>query len=232
MEIRLIAFALSLCFLAHFAYAGDELANYLSQKIYRDCNSSSNTFLSPVLFQLQPNISGYIGKSVTPELMDEVVAIIIENGPYGTQASDDGAANKSGASLIVCGNRSLDADSRSYWWGGELIDSSQYVYNQTQVHNQTTIQNIAQVSMPCQPLDCNGATPSYQYSIFSDNNLYATLALSVFVSLLSVILLEIALHFYGKNKINVKNGNRKPRHSSALQKKSAPRKTNRHLRRA
>ena len=218
MAIKLTIFALFLCFSAHFAYAGDEFAAYLSQTIYLDCNSSSNTFLSPVLFQLQPNISTYIGKSVTPELMKEVILIVIDNEPYAVQANVTGTINKSGAGLIVCGNKSLDADFNSYWWNGKLAGSSGHVFNQTQaqVPDQTTSQNNPPAPQPIQPDECGNANPAAQYGIFSDGSLYLLLALSAAVSLLAGVALGV--YWMRKGKVGAKTQKKR----TAVRKKRVP----------
>lgn len=178
-------------------FAGNEIIDYLSLVIYKDCQGTID--ISPVIFRLAPNITDYVGDQVTVDIIKEIVKVIVDNEPYDIQTNImTETSAKSGTALLKCGDKQLDANFNSYRWNGERVDP--FIYNINQTISQVLNQIGTYKSQASQCIGENCISENKQRNLFSDNNLYLTIGLSIAFSLISVGILEIVLYFRRREK--------------------------------
>lgn len=184
----------------NFVSAGNEIINYTAKIIYDDCNGkdidASPLGLTNTVTQESIPVIKWKNQSYEYSLL-RLVEIIIQNEPYGVNL-----VNKEGMTLLTCGDHKLTANFYTYKWDGERIDP--FIYNTNLITNQVISQianlNGSYKAQLIQNVGNNNTNENNQYNLFSDNNFYLTLGLSIGLSLISITIFELGLKFYKRRK--------------------------------
>lgn len=116
-------------------WAGNEIINYLTGEIYRDCQGD-DIKVNPGLGIIRQTPEGNFSVTILrqpvslPDLR-RIIELIIQNEPYNIKAnvfSEEGG--KEGDNLLTCGNKELDANFNTYKWNGQRVDPFMYNINQ------------------------------------------------------------------------------------------------------